>query len=102
MDITNQGCATQDGGISAAQSALDAEINGYSDWYLPSSGELQTMYLSIGNGSYLGSIGDFLNNSYWSSSENSNANARFVYFYGGYPSGYGKNNSLRVRAVRAF
>ena len=32
------------GGVTAAQAALDAVINGYSDWYLPSSGELGQIY----------------------------------------------------------
>ena len=47
---SNQGCLTEDGGVTAAQAALDAEISGYSDWYLPSKDELLEIYNTIGNG----------------------------------------------------
>jgi hypothetical protein len=102
MDITNQGCATENGGTTAAQAALDAEINGYSDWYLPSIGELQTMYITIGQGSENGNIGGFENNYYWSSSENYNYFAWFVNFYNGGSSLNDKNYARLVRIIRAF
>ena len=102
MDITNQGCATQNGGITAAQAALDAEINGYTDWYLPSVGELQIMYLSIANGSYLGNIGGFENNWFRSSSEYTNNEAWVVGFNNGYTSLSSKGSAGRVRIIRAF
>ena len=35
MDIVNSGCFTDNGGITAAQATLDADINGYNDWFLP-------------------------------------------------------------------
>ena len=44
LDIVNQGCTTENGGITAAQAALDSEINGYNDWYLPSQNELYELY----------------------------------------------------------
>jgi len=102
MDITNQGCATEDAGITAAQAALDAELNGYSDWYLPSVGELQIMYLSIANGSYLGNIGGFENNWFRSSSEYTNNEAWVVGFNNGYTSLSSKGSAGRVRIIRAF
>ena len=102
MDITNQGCATENGGTTAAQAALDTELNGYSDWYLPSLGELQTMYITIGQGSENGNIGGFENNTYWSSSENNNGSAWGVYFSNGYADGYYKGDADRVRVIRAF
>ena len=72
MDIVNQGCSTENGDITAAQVALDAEINGYSDWYLPSKHELVEMYNTIGNGGSEGNLGGFETSDspyYWSSSE---------------------------------
>ena len=80
MDIVNQGCSTENGGITAAQAAIDAYINGYSDWYLPSKDELYEMYTTIGNGSPEGNIGGFENNVYWSSSEDYNYVAWVVSF----------------------
>ena len=100
MDITNQGCATQNGGITAAQAALDAEINVYSDWYLPSQGELYLMYITIGQGA--DNAGGFANDYYWSSSEYSNHHAWYVYFGDGDTGSYVKKGTCRVRVIRAF
>ena len=102
IDIVNQGCSTDNGGITAAQAALDAEINGYSDWYLPSKGELLEMYNTIGNGSAEGDIGGFGNSFYWSSSEDNYNYAWFVYFDDGSTLDYDKNATLRVRVIRSF
>jgi protocatechuate 3,4-dioxygenase beta subunit len=105
MDIVNQVCETVNGGTTAAQAALDAYINGYSDWYLPSKDELVEMYNTIGNGGPEGNIGGFETSDYpryWSSSESNNNGARDVNFYNGGTSSNIKDNSLRVRAVRAF
>ena len=62
INIVNQGCETENGGKTAAQAALDAEINDYSDWYLPSKNELLEVINYIdGEGSE--------DNWYWSSSQ---------------------------------
>ena len=102
MDIVNQGCVTENGGITAAQAALDAEINGYSDWYLPSKDELIEMYNTIGNGSPEGDIGGFGNNWYWSSSEYNSYYAWLVGFYNGGTDYGNKDDTYRVRVIRAF
>ena len=34
LDIVDQECSTEFGGIPAAQAAKDAQINGFNDWYL--------------------------------------------------------------------
>ena len=102
MDITNQGCQTENGGITAAQAALDAHLGGYSDWYLPSIGELYQMYIAIGQGSENVNIGGFVNDWYWSSSEDNNSNAWDVNFNYGYTLYYYKDNTYRVRVIRAF
>jgi hypothetical protein len=104
LDIVNQACTTENGGITAAQAALDAEINGYSDWYIPSKDELIEMYNTIGNGGSEGNIGGFVDDGwpYWSSSEFNSYVAWYVYFDGGYTGGDGKGNAGRVRVIRAF
>jgi len=114
MDIVNQGCSTENGGITAAQAALDAEINGYNDWYLPSIDELVEMYNTIGNGGPEGNIGGFEigENGFWtyyyrSSSEFINStyyrHAWFVGFDIGLPYNYFyKSATLRVRVIRSF
>ena len=35
IDIINQGCISQNGGITAAQATLNYESNGYNDWFSP-------------------------------------------------------------------
>ena len=104
MDIVNQGCATEIlGGITAAQAAIDAEINGYSDWYLPSKDEFVEMNNTIGYGG--GNIGGFeTSNSTvcWSSSED-NINRAWVVNFDDGDAGYGyKSSPYRVRVIRAF
>lgn len=71
---------------------------GYSDWYLPSSDELNKLYLNKS------AVGGFVNDYYWSSSEDdddsawsqgfNNGNKYDEYKYG--------NFNVRVRAIRAF
>ena len=68
IDIVN-GCSTENGGITAAQSTLDFNSEGYDDWFLPSKDELTEMYNSIGNGSAIGNIAAFSDSYYWSSTE---------------------------------
>ena len=102
MDIVNQGCDTENGGITAAQAALDAEINHYSDWYLPSNDELNEMYNTIGPGGQEGNIGGFSGNWYWSSSENYSNFAWVISLTNGGTGSLNKGNTYRVRVIRAF
>ena len=103
LDIINQGCTTENGGITAAQAALNAEINGYSDWYLPSRYELTEMYNTIGNGGLEGNIGGFeTSHSYWSSSQSVNNSAWHVGFFNGSIGSTKKYGINRVRVIRAF
>ncbi|GHU39485.1 hypothetical protein FACS1894190_04350 [Spirochaetia bacterium] len=84
----------------AAKAATGYELNGFTDWFLPSSGELNAMYenRAVING-------DFADSFYWSSSQNQDANdeawyQRFdngdIYYYGN------KYGTHYVRPVRAF
>ena len=105
LDIVAQNCYIDNGGISAAQAALNYASEGYTDWHLPSIDELYEMYSSIGQGSLNGNIGNFETIDYpmyWSSSEYDAYEAWYVYHGDGNPDTHPKLNSIRVRAVRAF
>ena len=75
-----------------------ATVNGvvYGDWFLPSKGELNQMYV------YQDTIGGFASDDYWSSSEGGAATAWFQLFYDGYRNDFYKTSAFYVRPVRAF
>ena len=86
-------------GLYAAFMCDNYDDGTYSDWFLPSLGELKLMYEKIGGGA-LGSnnnIGNFIFNRYWSSTEGGGSsaqdNAYFLNFYGG-NEGYSYKNEL--------
>ena len=88
---------------TAAQAAIDAEINGFSDWYLPALDELIEMYNTIGNGGQEGNIGGFDSLlSYWASTEFDSNRARVVGFGDGGVTQFHKNNTHVVRPIRSF
>lgn len=89
------GCATY--GI-AARICYNLVLNGFSDWFLPSKNELLLMYSNL----KMAGLGNFSDNYYWSSSEETNLYALYVSFIDGSMSTYTKEGALRVRAVRAF
>ncbi|MFM8442085.1 MAG: DUF1566 domain-containing protein, partial [Methylococcus sp.] len=94
----------QGAGDYAATLAANLELNGYSDWFLPSFDELNLMYTKIGPGAPapLTNIGGFSSTWYWSSSEYSDHLAWFQGFRDGDQYINGKNYMTLVRAVRAF
>ena len=89
---------------SASQLCQDLNLEGKTDWYLPSKYELNLMHENIGRGNALGlgNIGGFANSYYWSSTENDDGNAWGQDFSSGVQSGSNKGSTVRVRAVRAF
>jgi len=97
---------SQGAGIYAAQWCNDLTIGIFSDWFLPSKDELNQMYLNLrgfGVGNF--NTDDPPASDYWSSSEDaiSGGNAWVQVFSSGYQGTGGKsNNTLRVRAARAF
>jgi len=98
LDIVDQDCLTEFGGIPAAQAAKDAQINGFNDWYLPSRDELYQMYLKIGQGGL-----DIGSSEYWSSSESNFSNSWIVSFSVGLTESISKNSfSTKVRVIRSF
>lgn len=94
IDIVT-GCNTA--GI-AARVCYDLVLNGYSDWFLPSIGELVLVYANL---KPIG-LGNFVNADYWSSSEYDATHAWIMVTSGL------KNNTSKyfanryVRAIRAF
>jgi hypothetical protein len=83
--------------ISGAASLCDElTINGMSDWFLPSKGELEIMYQQKDV------IGGFSNGLYWSSTSQSNNMAYLQSFSNGYKDSSFKSASFCVRAIRAF
>jgi hypothetical protein len=87
------GCG--DAGI-AARICDDLVLNGYSDWYLPSSDELNKLYLNM---DVIGGFGSF---TYWSSSEQTPTKAWYQNFSDGATNNNRKTNTEHVRAVRSF
>ena len=81
----------------AAKLCSDLTLNGYSDWYLPSLGELNMLYLNRT------AIGGFFTSDYWSSSETNSTIALCKSFNsGGGVYNLEKYNTFYVRAIRAF
>lgn len=95
------GCSTRPIAASVCDNLV---LNGYSDWYLPSREEVETMYWNL----QFKGFGGFSNYSnYWSSSQDSPYHAWYVYFGNGYVAsgsngGSSKDSYSQVRAVRAF
>ena len=82
----------------AAQICAAMNINGYTDWFLPSIEELALMYTNLKQRN----LGGFTNTWYWSSSHDS-YDAWYQYFSdGSQGNANGKGLTSSVRAVRAF
>ena len=97
---TNAIIGSYGAGTYAAQLCADLDLNGYSDWYLPSVLELQ--HISANNTI----VGTFSGNFYWSSSEdvytNPSNKAYAVSINTGTVGIYFKNEQLTVCAIRSF
>jgi hypothetical protein len=96
MYNTERIIANQSTGNYAAQICANYQGGGYGDWYLPSKYELNLLYLQKN------AIGGFVNDFYWSSTENDNINAWGEYFSSGYQTVNPNIYPGYVRAVRAF
>tara|TARA_B100000780_G_scaffold277989_1_gene250125 strand:+ start:1308 stop:2279 length:972 start_codon:yes stop_codon:yes gene_type:complete len=107
MEILNQVCTTNNGGITAVQAAYNFDSDGYDDWYLPSKDELieiYNTYIQTGLNNNLVGFETINWPYYWSSSESINSNAVWgVDFSNGLAgSTLNKFYAYRVRAIRAF
>ncbi|PKL22868.1 MAG: hypothetical protein CVV48_00275 [Spirochaetae bacterium HGW-Spirochaetae-4] len=74
------------------------ETGGYSDWFLPSKGELDLMYDNL----KISGLGSFSALRYWSSSEDNADHAWNQNFFNGDQYSQYKGNVLRIRPIRAF
>jgi len=95
---------------TAADICANLTFGGYSDWYLPSIGELSHMFSNIGQAAGIfGSpenVGSFAPIQYWSSTEvrsPNSPNIAWIYdFNTGNQGSTWKHITHRVRAIRAF
>lgn len=86
--------------IYAAIVCSYTNIDGYTDWYMPSTDELDKLYRM-----HLLGFGNFHTGIYWSSSEeeyNQRMCALFVYFHDGTQGMSDKNEEYWMRAIRSF
>jgi hypothetical protein len=97
LAIQTRGCASG----SAASACYNLTLNGYSDWFLPSRGEMIAMATNLASAG----IGNFGYADYWTSSQLTGSQNIYVYFVT-CPSGSSisvtKNAFDKVRAARAF
>jgi hypothetical protein len=89
------GCTTETD-ATAAEVAKMYELNGFTDWFLPSKDELNSLYLQKDV------VGGFASFGYWSSSQASASLAWVQVFVSGVQGGFSKSSTNGVRAVRAF
>ena len=82
----------------AARLCYDLEMNGYSDWFLPSIDELLLMYTNL----HSKGSGSFDDNFYWSSTQDKYGSWVVSFYYGSKSNHDREKNSIRTRAVRAF
>jgi len=82
----------------AARLCYDLEMNGYSDWFLPSIDELLLMYTNL----HLKGLGSFGDNFYWSSTQDKYGSWVVSFRYGSKSNQERDKNTIRTRAVRAF
>ena len=101
LDIVAQNCQTESSEITAAQATLYAEINCYTDWFLPSKNELELVYFTLACDtcpySHL-----FSSQTYWSSLEVTNSRACYITFTDGNASNDNKEVDYFVRPIRSF
>jgi hypothetical protein len=70
--------------------------DGYSDWFLPSQDQLDSLYV------HMDDVGGFLSVDYWSSTEDTDQKAIVLDFDDGTISNSNKNFQSRVRPIRNF
>lgn len=99
-DLIVASMSTLAGQGSAAAYCTNLQINGFSDWFLPSKEELDLLYRQLA----LQHLGDFkgIKFGYWSSTEYDETRAWAQGFYAGVQGRIEKTELFLVRAIRAF
>jgi len=82
----------------AAKICHDLEMNGYSDWFLPSINELFLMYTNL----HSKGSGNFEDQFYWSSTQDNYGAWVVSFLYGSKSNQNRDKNEVRTRAIRAF
>lgn len=103
LDIVN-GCSSTISGF-AAELCDQLEMNGFSDWYLPSKDELNELYINREqvNETSLANNGSALEGTeYWSSSLQNSNTVWIQNFNAGNQSGTSEDAKNNVRAIRSF
>lgn len=85
-----------DNGSYAARVCTQYHGGGFTDWFLPSRGELNQLYKARNK------VGGFEATNYWSSTESDANNASDQEFGGGFQFYDDKSFTIHVRAVRKF
>ena len=98
--MQDQGTSTWYEANDLLSNASNHEADGakFKDWRLPTKRELNLMYVVYNNGN----AASLNTNYYWSSTESDNSVAWEQDFYGGSQYGSNKDDTIYVRAVRAF
>jgi hypothetical protein len=94
-------CNSLNNGTVAAREALLLDLNGYTDWFLPSSLELALVYANL----HLQGFGSFTATRYWSSSEIDAGHAQTIDFTDGSAGASSKiptAGSINTRTIRYF
>lgn len=103
LDIVN-GCSSTISGF-AAELCDQLEMNGFSDWYLPSKDELNALYENREkvNATSTANNGTVLEGTeYWSSSHLNSNTVWIQHFSAGNQSGASEDKLYNVRAIRSF
>lgn len=97
-DNTTAIVAAQGTGSYAAKLSHDLVLGGFDDWFLPSSDELNLMFINLKKAG----LGEFSSTWYWSSSQSNGSSAWGQQFSYGDRHGSSTGTSGCARAIRAF
>jgi hypothetical protein len=86
----------------AAYMCSNLTLNTYSDWFLPSTGELALVYDNKSTLESVAGFSAFGSNNYWTSTQSNSNSANVTFFFNGNQPAYNKNQSYKVRPIRSY